>query len=163
MARRKSRKKTVRRRANPTLKVLPAIEGYALANVATKSLFNANPLEFLLGDLNQSGGSGILGQVMGPSSAGAITLKELLTGSMNVMQSQTYWTGKQYASRTVMGQTGGVLEAVSDNFMNNIGNIVVGTALTTAGFKIAKKVLRKPISMANRQLRQFGLGSTIQI
>lgn len=145
------------------LKVLPAIEGYVLANIATQNLFNANPLEFLLGDLNSQAGSGPFGQLMGPSSTGAITLKEMLTNSMNVMQSQTYWTGKQYASRSVVGQTGGVIEQVSQNFMDNIGNIVVGTAMSTAGFRIAKKVLRKPVSMANRQLRAIGLGSTIQI
>jgi hypothetical protein len=145
------------------LKVLPAIEGYVLTNIATQGLFNANPLEFLLGDLNAQAGSGAIGQLMGPSPTGAITLKELLTNSMNVMQSSTQWTGKGYATVTRVGQTGGVIEAVSQNFMDNIGNIVVGTAMSTAGFRIAKKVLRKPISMANRQLRQFGLGSTIQI
>jgi hypothetical protein len=145
------------------LKVIPALEGYVLANIATQNLFNANPLEFLLGDLNAQAGSGVFGQLMGPSSTGAITLKELLTNSMNVMQSGTYWTGKQYATRTTVGQTGGVVDAVADNFMNNIGNIVVGTAMSTAGFRIAKKVLRKPVNMANRQLRAIGLGSTIQI
>lgn len=106
----------------------------------------------------------MLANAMGPSSAGAITLKELLTGSMNVQMTQTYRGSKgQTLTRQVMGQTGGVLGEVSDNFMNNIGNIVVGTALTTGGFKLAKRVLRKPISMANRQIRALGLGSTIQI
>jgi uncharacterized membrane protein len=147
------------------LKVLPAIEGYVLTNIATQGLFNANPLEFLLGDLNAQAGPGAIGQLMGPSSTGAITLKELLTNSMNTMTTQTYYSPSmgKYGTRQVMGSTGGVIDQVSQNFMDNLGSIVIGTAISTAGFKIARRALRKPINMANRQLRAFNLGSTIQI
>lgn len=146
------------------LKVLPAVEGYVLANIATQSLFNGNPLQFLLGDLNASGGTTALSQAMGPQP-NVISLKELLTGSMNTATSTTSSSsvfGKP-TTTTSYGMTGGVIDAVQQNFMNNIGNIVIGTAMSTAGFRVAKRVLRKPINMANRQLRAVGLGSTIQI
>lgn len=144
------------------LKVLPAIEGYALANIATQSLFNGNPLQFVLGDLNASAptSSNALALAMGPQP-GVITLKELLTGSMNTATTVT--TGLRGQQTTSYAMTGGVIDTVSQNFMNNVGNIVVGTALTTAGFRVAKRVLRKPINMANRQIRAMGLGSTIQL
>ena len=146
------------------LKILPALEGYVLANIATQNLFGSNPLSFLLGDLNSSVGSNpnALALAMGPNHSG-ISLKELLTNSMSTGQT---WnpgmkgtTGQGYYTTQT---TGGVLDAVQQNFMNNMGNIIVGTAMSTAGFRIAKKVLRKPINMANRSLRQFGLGSTVQ-
>jgi hypothetical protein len=147
------------------LKILPALEGYVLANIATQNLFGSNPVNFLLGDLNSSVGSNpnALALAMGPNHQG-ISLKELLMNSMSTMSTGTTTSqvsGKPIAT-TTYGQTGGVLDAVQQNFMNNMGNIIVGTAMSTAGFRIAKKVLRKPINMANRSLRQFGLGSTVQ-
>ena len=165
LARRKSKKRTTRRRVKPMLKVLPALEGYVLANIATQNLFNSNPLQFLLGDLNASVGSNpnALALAMGPNHSG-ISLKELLMNSMSTATTGTYQTsvsGKPQTG-TTYGSTGGVLDAVQANFMNNMGNIIVGTAMSTAGFRIAKKVLRKPINMANKSLRQFGLGATVQ-
>jgi len=165
LARRKSKKRTTRRRAKPMLKILPALEGYVLANIATQNLFGSNPLSFLLGDLNSSVGSNpnALALAMGPNHQG-ISLKELLMNSMSTSaQSQTTTNvGGKPVTTYSYGQTGGVLDAVQQNFMNNMGNIIVGTAMSTAGFRIAKKVLRKPINMANRSLKQFGLGATVQ-
>ena len=164
LARRRSKKRTTRRRAKPMLKILPALEGYVLANIATTNLFNSNPLQFLLGDLNSTAGSGnALAIAMGPHHTG-FSLKELLTNSMSTgTTSQSYAAaGQKPHTTTTVSYSGGVLDTVQQNFMNNMGNIVIGTAMSTAGFRIAKKVLRKPINMANRSLRQFGLGSTVQ-
>ena len=166
LARRKSKKRTTRRRAKPMLKILPALEGYVLANIATQNLFGSNPLSFLLGDLNSSVGTSnpnALQLAMGPNHQG-ISLKELLMNSMSTATTSTYSTsvGGKPQTGTSYGQTGGVLDVVQQNFMNNMGNIIVGTAMSTAGFRIAKKVLRKPINMANKSLRQFGLGATVQ-
>ena len=66
-------------------------------------------------------------------------------------------------SKTVYGSTGGVLDAVAKNFTDNLGTIVVQTALTTAGFRIANKVLGKTKNKANKLLRGAGLGTTVQI
>lgn len=149
------------------LKVLPAIEGYVLANIATQNLFGGNPLQFVLGDLNTTAapaGSNALALAMGPQP-GVISLKELLTGSMNTATSTTGYAtvgGKGQQFTTVQSGVGGVFDAVSANFQQNLGNILVGTAMSTAGFRVAKRVLRKPINMANKQLRMMGLGSTVQ-
>ena len=142
------------------LKILPALEGYVLANIATQALFDTGPLEFLLGDLNPAGPAQgtALGNLMGPNHSG-ISLKELLTGTMST--STFHRTGVKGGTYTT-GTSTAVLATVQDNFTRNLPNIIVGTALSTAGFRIAKKVLRKPISMANKSLRQMGLGSTVQ-
>ena len=95
LARRKSKKRTTRRRVKPMLKVLPALEGYVLANIATQNLFGSNPLSFLLGDLNSSVGSSnpnALQLAMGPNHQG-ISLKELLMNSMSTATTTQSYSG----------------------------------------------------------------------
>ena len=154
------------------LRVMPALESYMIANVATQNLMGGNPFQVILGDLNAQAGSGALGQIMGPQP-GVLTLKELITGEYNYLslpgpagaQSPTAGAGQYMPSlasvRTTPG--GSPLEVITQNFTSNIGNIIVGTTLTTAGFRIANKVLRKPKSKMNKLLRDVGLGSTVQL
>ena len=107
---------------------------------------------------------------MGPQP-GVITIKEMLTGSMNQLGSSTpsqvgmggYGGGLSTSGASVVTSSTAPLAAVAQNFQNNLGNIVVGTALTTAGFRIANKVLRKPKTKMNKLLRDVGLGTTVQI
>ena len=157
------------------LKVMPALEAYAIANIATQNLVGGSPIQFLLGDLNASAGSGTIGSLMGPQP-GVLTLKEMISGNYNY----TYGSGFSYnPSGSAAGMSGYIpsgssvttsssaygspIEILSSNFQSNIGNIVVGTALTTAGFRIANKVLRKPKTKMNKLLRDVGLGSTVQL
>jgi len=146
------------------IKIMPMIEAFAVANIATQNLFGGNPIQVLLGDLNTSAGTGAYGALMGPQP-GVITVKELLTGTMNTATSSTSYgtlSGKP-STTTTYGSTGGVLDAVAQNFTDNLGTIVVQTALTTAGFRIANKVLGKTKNKANKLLRGAGLGTTVQI
>ena len=145
------------------IKIMPMIEAFAVANIATQNLFGGNPIEVLLGDLNTTAGTGAYGALMGPQP-GVITVKELLTGTMNTASSSSTQplSGKPVTT-TTYGSTGGVLDAVAQNFTDNLGTIVVQTALTTAGFRIANKVLGKTKNKANKLLRGAGLGTTVQI
>ena len=164
MARRKNNRKT-RRRAKPMIKVLPLIEAYALMNIATQNLTGGSPLQTLLGDLNTTAGSGYGGQLMGPQP-NVITVKEMLTGTMNQAsygQSYSHPSGKPTTTMTISQSGTSPLDALSANFQNNFGNIVVGSVLTTAGFRIANKVLSKPKNKFNAMIRQMGLGSTVQL
>ena len=166
MARKRGRKKTVRRR-KVMLKVLPALEAYAIANIATQNLVGGNPLQFLLGDLNTTAGTGF-GAIMGPQP-GVLTLKEMLMGEYNTgatgsvagnPTSGTAGTGAMVTGSTAFGSP---LEIVTTNYTSNFGNIIVGSIMTTAGFRIANKVLAKPKNKMNAMLRRVGLGSTIQL
>jgi hypothetical protein len=155
------------------IKLMPALEAYAIANVATQNLMGGNPIQVILGDLNASSGTGGLAALMGPQP-GVLTVKEMLTGTMNETQyaltgstaapstSASGWGAGTYTASIGTSATS-PLEALSQNFQNNFGNIVVGSVMTTAGFRIANKVLAKPKNKANAMLRQIGLGSTIQI
>ena len=155
------------------LRVMPALEAYAVANVATQNLMGGNPIQVILGDLNTSTGTGMYGGLTGPQP-GVITIKEMLTGSMNTLQGVAAGGAVGTGGYTGLSTTGGTgmsivtsatspLDAISQNFQNNLGNIVVGTALTSAGFRIANKVLRKPKSKFNKLLRDVGLGTTVQL
>ena len=152
---------------------MPALEAYAVANVATQNLMGGNPIQVILGDLNTTAGTGMYGGLMGPQP-GVITIKEMLTGTMNTLQgpATTGAVGTSGYSGLAGGSPGVMsvvtsstspLNAISQNFQNNLGNIVVGTALTSAGFRIANKVLRKPKTKMNKLLRDVGLGSTVQL
>ena len=146
---------------------MPALEAYAVGNIVTQNLMGGNPIQVLLGDLNTSAGAGAYGALMGPQP-GVITVKEMLTGSMNTGSGQTTTTygalGKPTGTTTTYAMSAtSPLDAIAQRFQANIGNIVVGTALTTAGFRIANKVLSKPKNKMNKLLRDVGLGSTVQI
>ena len=149
------------------------LESFAIANVATQNLMGGNPIQVILGDLNTTAGTGMYGGLMGPQP-GVITIKEMLTGTMNTLQgpATTGAVGTSGYSGLAGGSPGVMsvvtsstspLDAISQNFQNNLGNIVVGTALTSAGFRIANKVLRKPKTKMNKLLRDVGLGSTDQL
>jgi len=152
------------------LKLMPALEAYALANIATQNITGGSPLQFLLGDLNASQGTGGLSSIMGPQP-NVITVKELITGEMNQLQLGTGGSGGSYQ---LPAGSGGLQYSLgmaptspyaqaAENFKNSFGNIVIGTVMTTAGFRIANKVLAKPKNKMNAMLRQAGLGSTIQL
>ena len=160
------------------LRVMPALEAYVTANVATQNLFGGSPFQFLLGDLNSTAGTGALSQLMGPQP-GILTVKELLTGDANAWsgsvggQSVSYCptSGTSGAGPVGMANVAGSIvthgsspiDIVTTNFRNNIGNIMVGTIGTTIGFRLANKVLAKPKRKFNAMLRQVGLGSTVQM
>ena len=154
------------------LRVMPALESYMIANVATQNLMGGNPFQVILGDLNAQTGTGALGQLMGPQP-GVISLKELVSGSMNQIGTATTGAVGSIGAGGYTGNLGGQtaitmsatspIDAISQNFSNNIGNIIIGTTLTTAGFRVANKVLRKPKSKMNKLLRDVGLGSTVQL
>ena len=153
------------------IRVMPALEAYMTANVATQNLFGGSPLQVALGDLSTTSGTGMLSQLMGPQP-GVLTLKEIVSGQYNYVslpgpagaQSPTQG-GSAYipSAASISTGTGSVLDIISTNFQNNIGSIVVGTAMTTAGFRIANKLLRKPKAKANKLLRDAGLGTTVQL
>ena len=143
-------------------RVMPALEAYAVANVATQNLMGGNPIQVLLGDLNTTAGTGTYGSLMGPQP-GVITVKEMLTGTMNTVgQISSGGLRPTYTTGVITSATS-PLEAISSNFQTNFGNIVVGTVMTTAGFRIANKVLSKPKSKMNKLLRDVGVGSTVQL
>lgn len=142
-------------------KIMALAETYMLAGIATGELMGTNnPLQAILGDLNPNAPSG---SMLGPQGPGVITLKELVTGSADAPYGEglPFYGGTSTGGQTVQGAN--PLQMIGANFSENWFNIVYRTALTTAGFRIANKVLSKPKNKINAMLRQSGLGSTVQI
>lgn len=148
------------------IKVRALAETYMGLNLVTQNLMGGNPFQVALGDLSSQAGTGMYGALTGPQP-GVITIKEMLTGSMNTMGTITYQSasvgGKTRTTTGIVTSSTSPLEAISENFQNNMGNIIVGGVLQTAGWRIFNKVIGKSANKANAMLRKAGLGSTIQI
>ena len=166
MARGRRRKQTRSRRAKPMIKVSQAAETLMGMNLITQNLMGGNALQVLLGDLNAQAGSGAIGQLMGPQP-NVITVKEILTGTMNTMGPSvtTYGTpgSKGQTTTSIVASGTSPLDAIAQNFQTNVGNIIVGGVLQTAGWRIFNKVTAKSKRRANAMIRRAGLGSTIQL
>ena len=145
------------------IKVRAAAEALMGANLITQNLTGGTAFQFLLGDLNTSAGSGAIGQLMGPQP-NVITLKEILTGSMNMANpAGNPVRGMPAAGGAAVASTQSPLDAIAANFQANVGNIVVGGLMQTVGWRIFNKVSSKPVRRINAMIRKAGLGSTVQI
>ena len=148
------------------IKVRAMAEALMAGNLVSQNLMGGNVLEVMLGDLNAQGGTGAIQQLMGPQP-GVITIKEVLTGSMNTTGGGSWTTsalGKStYTAGGIVQSSTSPLDAIAANFQANVGNIVVGGIMQTAGWRIFNKVTAKSVRRANAMIRRAGLGSTIQI
>ena len=156
MARRR-KSKTTRRRVKPMIKVSAAAETLMGMHLITQNLMGGNALQVLLGDLNAQAGSGAIGALMGPQP-NVITIKEVLTGTMNQMG-----TVSRLNPSGIVQSALSPIDVIAQNFQQNVGNIVVGGVLQTAGWRIFNKVTAKSRRKANAMIRRAGLGSTIQL
>jgi len=161
MARRRtSRKKPTRRRSKRGLNVVNAAELYLQTNILTKSMFGANPLEFVTGRTSGFGLSGPGGEmpdyltnVYRPGSDGSIlTLPELL--------------GVNSANYTVpFGGSDAIMPQIQNNLANfgGIGKVLTQTIVLKAGFTIGKKLLRKQRTVMNEGIKMLGLKGTVSV
>jgi len=127
------RKKSKRRRGPKMFSVISAIESYAYANLLTEGLAGNSPVGFITGGSDISYGSS--NGVMTVSGAGQLSLSEIIT------HPTTAFTGMQA------------------NFMANYQTMAVQAIGIGVGFKVARKLLRRPISNVNRNImKPLGIG-----
>ena len=130
------RKKSKRRRGPKMFSVISAIESYAYANLLTEGLAGNSPVGFITGGSDISYGSS--NGAMTVTGAGQLSLSEIIT------HPTTAFTGMQA------------------NFMANYQTMAVQAIGIGVGFKVAKKLLRRPISNVNRNIMK-PLGSGIKL
>jgi len=131
MARR--RKKTRRRRGPKYFSVINAIEAYAYANLLTQGIAGTGPVSFLTGgsDISMDYQNGAL-VVQGTDQ---LTLSEMVTNPA------------------------AAFAGMQSNFMANYQQMAVQGITIGIGFKLAKRLLRRPISNVNRNLmKPLGIG-----
>ena len=127
------RKKSKRRRGPKQFSVINAIEAYAYANLLTEGLAGTSPVGFITGtsDISMKTVSGAL-VVTG---ADQLSLQEMITSP------------------------GPAFAGMQTNFMANYQNMAVQAIGIGVGFKVAKKLLRRPISNVNRNImKPLGIG-----
>ena len=127
------RKKTRSRRGPKKFSVISAIESYAYANLLTEGLAGNSPVGFITGGSDISYGSS--NGAMTVTGAGQLSLSEIIT------HPTTAFTGMQA------------------NFMANYQTLAVQAIGIGVGFKVARKLLRRPISNVNRNIMSpLGIG-----
>ena len=127
------RKKTTRRRSPKTFKIINAIEAYAYANLLTQGIAGSGPVAFLTGasDISMDYSNGSLVT----TGADQLSLSEIVTNP------------------------GAAFSGMQMNFMQNYQNMAVQAVTISVGFRLAKRLLRKPINTVNRELiKPLGIG-----
>jgi len=147
MARRKARQQ---RRKKQDINLLGVAEAVLMANVACEGLFNVGVVGFVTGKHSSQGGP----KGYFPSNSDTvITLPELLGFDQNINQ-----FAPNAAPSYKAFSSSGAMEVIKNNFQTN--GMMMGIQLITipVGFKLLNRVTRKPRTMANRLLKNTGLG-----
>jgi len=129
------RKKSSRRRSPKKFSIINAVEAYAYANLLSTGLAGSSPMEFITGasDIKTVSVSGTTAMtVLGAES---LTLSEMISHPTTAF------------------------DAMQSNFMNNYQSMAVQAIGIGVGFKLAKRLLRRPISNVNRNImKPLGIG-----
>jgi len=145
MARRRSAKKKTTRRKKQGVSIIGLAETFALANVATQTMFNTTPIGFLTSvDSQGNPGGSFYGYGYGQTT---ITLRELIE---NPFKPQSFGTKSQLA-------------LVGGNLKRNGLKGAVQMALIPVAFRLGKQLARPAISRTNRLLNKTGIGSTVKL
>ena len=131
MARRKAKRKTRRRITG--ISVLGVAETYMLANVATQTFFNTNPLTFIKGDVSGS---------MNARGLTSISMMELFQPKQGMLP-----------TTQVLGKN---LEA---NWMKG----VAGMILVPLAFRVGKQIAAPAIRKSNALLGKVGIAKTVKV
>jgi len=153
MARRKQKK--TRRRDN-AVSITGLAEALMLANVGTQAAFNLSAWDFL--------SDGWTAASAGKAHAsGQISLHELIYGNYGstVALSGGSYSGLGSSSSGLV--TTPTMDLVTTNLKANwLPAMIQGVAIPV-GFRIGKRVMRKPIAMANKAFKAAGVRSMVKV
>ena len=135
------RKKASRRRRSRAVSLLNVAESYAYANVLTSGLMGTTPVGFVTG-------------------ATDLGYKSVSDSSLNYASSGMVAVGGGSISLgdivTAPDQAFGIVQR---NFMNNYQSMAVQSIGIGIGFRLGKRLLRRPISNVNRNIfKPLGAG-----
>jgi len=135
----RGRKKSKRRRAK-TISLLNLAESYAYASILTEGVAGTTPYNLIVG------GSDI--------AMGKVIDVGLGTASL------TGYTGTDQITLTEMVTSPDVaFSTMSSNFMANWQNMVVKSFAVSVGFRVGKRLLRRPLNNVSRNIfKPLGLG-----
>jgi len=135
------RKKASRRRSPRSVSLLNVAESYAYANILTSGLMGTSPVGFVTGATDLGYKMTSVGIGMRPEQ------------SLSVVGSEAISLGDIVSSPD---QAFGIVQS---NFMNNYQQMAVQSIGVGIGFKLGKRLLRRPISNVNRNIfKPLGAG-----
>tara|TARA_Y100000004_G_scaffold47854_1_gene52673 strand:+ start:337 stop:744 length:408 start_codon:yes stop_codon:yes gene_type:complete len=129
------RRKAKRRRGPKKFSVISAIEAYAYANLLSTGLAGNTPMGFIT-DASDAKSIAVSGSTAMTVTVGeSISLSEMIT------------------------HPGAAFDTMQSNFMNNYQSMAVQAIGIGVGFKLARRLLRRPIANVNRNImKPLGIG-----
>jgi len=151
MARRKKAKAP--RRRDKAISITGLAEAVMLANVGTQAAFNLSAYDWIA-DGWTAGTSG------SATGLGQLSLHELVYGNKSKTVSIGY-AGGGSTTTSISGTSN--MDVVVSNLQANWMPALIQSVAIQIGFRIGKRVLRKPITMGNKALKAAGIRSMVKI
>jgi len=164
MARRKKSKAP--RRRDKAISITGMAESILLANVGTQAAFNMNAWDWVKDGW---------GSASTATQAGQLSLYELIYGNYGGALASVATAGAGSSGSAVapiggsgytprIGLVGGSnADVVLSNIQNNWMPALIQSVAIPVSFRVGKKLLRRPITMGNKLLKQAGLRSMVKI
>jgi hypothetical protein len=134
------RKKATRRRGPRSASLINLAESYAYANTLTSGIMGTTPIGFITGGAD-------IGYKTPNVGAGMLAASPVMVGA------------DQISLADITTSPGASFNAMQSNFQSNYMNMFYQAAAINVGFKLGKRLLRRPISNVNRNIfRPLGAG-----
>jgi len=129
-----ARKKTATRRRRPrSASLINLAESYAYANTLTSGIMGTTPIGFITGGAD-------IGYKTPNVGAGMLAASPVMVGA------------DQISLADITTSPGESFNAMQSNFQSNYMNMFYQAAAINVGFKLGKRLLRRPISNVNRNI-----------
>ena len=135
-----ARRKKSRRRRDTSIKLLNIMEAYAYADIGSRGIMGASPWEVI------TGGSSVGTSKVYDSGLGLTSM--VSTG-----------VGQEVTLTEMLQHPDMAFSAMQSNAMANWQAMVIGSLGVSIGFKLGKKLMRRPIANVNRNIfKPLGIG-----
>ena len=144
------RKKSSRRRSPKMVSLLNVAESYAYANTLTSGLMGTTPVGFVTGAQDLTTGMRRVSST-GMVDTGAYTMQAFVDNPDGAI-----------SLSDIVSQPDASFATIQSNFMSNYQAMAIQAATIGIGFRLGKRLLRRPISNVNRNIfRPLGAGFKI--
>jgi len=135
-----ARRKKSRRRRDNSIKLLNVMEAYAYADIGSRGIMGASPWEVI------TGGSSVGTSKVYDSGLGLTSM--VSTG-----------VGQEVTLTEMLQHPDMAFSAMQSNAMANWQAMVIGSLGVSVGFKLGKRLMRRPIANVNKNIfKPLGIG-----
>ena len=137
-----ARRKKSRRRRDNSIKLLNVMEAYAYADIGSRGIMGASPWEVITGG----------------SSVGTSKVYDSMSNNGLTSMVST-GVGSEVTLTEILQHPDMAFSAMQSNAMANWQAMVIGSLGVSIGFKLGKKLMRRPIANVNRNIfKPLGIG-----